>query len=157
MRWRGLLEGHFWSFDPPNPKDQNFEKMKKTLGHIIILHLCTTNDDHMMHGFWNIKHDRQNFFDILCYSVLLPHWQPEKSKMKKNGWRYHFTLGHHKWQSCVVPEIWSMTDKTFLTLDHFLPFYPLTTQKIKILKIWKDISSFYTSVPKIMIISYTVP
>ena len=26
----------------------------------------------------------------------------------------------------------------FLILDHFLPFYPLTTQKIKILKKWKN-------------------
>ena len=42
----------------------------------------------------------------------------------------------------------------------FCPFTPLTTQKIKILKNWKkhlEISSFYTSVPKIMIICYTVP
>ena len=93
-------------------------------------------------------------FVLFCPFTPLTTW---KIKNEKNGWRYHFTLGHHKWQSCVVPEIWSMTDKTFLTLDHFLPFYPLTTQKIKILKIWKDISSFYTSVPKIMIISYTVP
>ena len=43
----------------------------------------------------------------------------------------------------------------------FCPFSPLTTQKIKILKKWKktpgEISSFYTSVPKIMIRCYTVP
>ena len=28
-QWRGFLEDHFWSFDSPNPKDQNFEKMTK--------------------------------------------------------------------------------------------------------------------------------
>ena len=42
----------------------------------------------------------------------------------------------------------------------FCPFAPLTTQKIKFLKKWKkhlEISSFYTSVPKIMIIYYAVP
>ena len=42
----------------------------------------------------------------------------------------------------------------------FCPFTPLTAQKIKILKKWKkhlEISSFYTSVPKIMIICYIVP
>ena len=42
----------------------------------------------------------------------------------------------------------------------FCPFTPLTAQKIKILKKWKkclEISSFYKSVPKIMIICYTVP
>ena len=43
---------------------------------------------------------------------------------------------------------------------HFLLFYtPLASQKIKIKKKKKclEISSFYRSVPKIMIISYTVP
>ena len=42
----------------------------------------------------------------------------------------------------------------------FWPFTPLTAQKIKIKKKWKihlEISSFYTCVLKIMIISYTVP
>ena len=42
----------------------------------------------------------------------------------------------------------------------FCPFTPLTTRKIKILKKWKkylEISSFYTSVPKIMILCYTIP
>ena len=43
-----VILGHFLPFDPPNnPKNQNFEKIKKTPGNIIILHLCTTNDDHM--------------------------------------------------------------------------------------------------------------
>ena len=52
----------------------------------------------------------------------------------------------------------------FLVLDHFLPLLPtpapLTTQITKILKKWKkqlDISSFYTSVPKMTIIWYMVP
>ena len=33
-----------------NPQNQNFEKMKKIPGDIIILLLCTTNDNHMMYG-----------------------------------------------------------------------------------------------------------
>ena len=40
---------HFLPFDPPNLQNQNFEEIKKTPGDII-LHPCTTNDDHMMHG-----------------------------------------------------------------------------------------------------------
>ena len=42
----------------------------------------------------------------------------------------------------------------------FCPFTPITTRKIIILKNWKnylEISSFYTSVPKIMIICSMVP
>ena len=46
--------GSFLPFDPPNNlKHQNFEKIKtkkKTPGDVITLHLCTTNDDHMMYS-----------------------------------------------------------------------------------------------------------
>ena len=43
--------GPFLPFSPPNKqKNQNFEKMKKTTRDIIILHLCTTNDNHIMFG-----------------------------------------------------------------------------------------------------------
>ena len=41
----------FLSFCPPsNPKNQNFEKMKKTPGDIIILYRCAINYNHMMYG-----------------------------------------------------------------------------------------------------------
>ena len=36
-----VILSHFLPFDPPNnPKNQNFEKMKKTPGDITNLHLC---------------------------------------------------------------------------------------------------------------------
>ena len=36
------------------PKNQNLKKWKKkTSGDIIILHMCTKNYDHMMHGSWD--------------------------------------------------------------------------------------------------------
>ena len=36
---------------PPNdPKYQNFYKMKNISGDIIVLHMCTINEDHMMYG-----------------------------------------------------------------------------------------------------------
>ena len=98
---------HFGQFFAPNnPKNQNFEKMKKEPGDIIIF----KNHDHMLHCSWDTMHDIRNFY---------------------------FSF-------------WAI----------FCPFTPLTTQKINILKEWKkhlDISSFYTSAPKIMIICYTGP
>ena len=45
-----MIMGYFLPSDPPkNTKSPNFEKMKKT-GNVIILNLCTINDDHMMYG-----------------------------------------------------------------------------------------------------------
>ena len=47
----------------------------------------------------------------------------------------------------------------FVILGIFLPFYSPNTLKMKISNMIKtlQVSSFYTGVPKIMIISYTVP
>ena len=43
--------GMFFALLPPNnPKNQNFEEMKKTPEDIIILHKCTINDNHMRYG-----------------------------------------------------------------------------------------------------------
>ena len=53
--------GLFFALLPP-PTTQKIKikkkkKMKKTPGYVIILHMCTKNNDHMMHGSWNIVHD----------------------------------------------------------------------------------------------------
>ena len=37
-------------YTPNNMKIQNFEKMKKAPGDIIILNMCTINDSHMIYG-----------------------------------------------------------------------------------------------------------
>ena len=61
----------------------------------------------------------------------------------------------------MVPEIWCATDRTFLSPGAiFCPFPSLTAWKIQIPKKQQkslEISSFYTSVAKFMIIGYTVP
>ena len=42
--------GPFFVLLPPNnPENQNFEKIKKIFGDIIILHKRTKNHDHMLH------------------------------------------------------------------------------------------------------------
>ena len=43
--------GPFFALLPPNnPENQNFEKMKKMPGDIIISHKCSINDNHMMYN-----------------------------------------------------------------------------------------------------------
>ena len=61
----------------------------------------------------------------------------------------------------IASEIWHMAD--VIVIFHFglfLPFYPPSSPKnenFKTMKKHLEISSFYTSVTKIMIICYTVP
>ena len=53
-----VILDHFLLFYPPNnPKNQNFEKMKKMPRDIIILHKCTKNHDDMLHCSWDMMHD----------------------------------------------------------------------------------------------------
>ena len=193
---------HFWPIfapiPPMNPENQNFENMKIIPGDIIILHMCTINDNHMMYGSWDMKRDKQNFLsfwtlfcpftplttqkikilknwkkhmkilsfytcmaymtiiwcmvpeirsmaDRICchfglFFTLIPPYGPRKSKFWKhenNIWRYYeFTHAYHQWQSYDVwflrYEAWQT--KFFVILDHFSPFYPSNTLKIKCLK-----------------------
>ena len=63
------------------PKNQNFKKLKKMSGDIIILHLCTVNDNHMIYSSWDMKRDRQNF---LSFRTVFKKINFEKMK-KKSG------------------------------------------------------------------------
>ena len=103
-----IILDHFLLFYPlNNPKNQNFEKMKQKSGNIIILHLCTINDNHMMYGSWDIKRDGR----IYCYFglvfAILPPKKPKKSKFwktEKSTWRcHHFTQVYQKsWSYAIL-------------------------------------------------------
>ena len=110
--------GHFLPFYSPNsPKNQNFEKMKKTPGDIIILHMCTKNYDQMMYSSRDIVRERCNcyfsFWAIFCHFTLLT---AQKIKILKK-WKNHLETSSFDicvpkimiiW--CTVPEIWCATD-----------------------------------------------
>ena len=175
-----LIFDHLLPFYPPNnPENQNFEKMKKMPvdiiilhmkkmpGNIIISHKCTINDNYMMYDSWDTKCDRQNvlsFWAIFCPFTSL---KAQKIKIQKNEkkqtWQYHhFTEVYQKsWSYATL--FWDMAHDRCNYLSFwaiFCLFTFLTAQKIKILQKWKKhlkIPSFYTSVPKTMIICNTVP
>ena len=82
----------FWAsfspFDPPNnPKNQNFEQIKKAPKDIIIVDFCTTIDNHMMYGSRDIEHNRHNL--LLFWAIFCPPPPPNNpenqnfEKMKK--------------------------------------------------------------------------
>ena len=80
---------------------------------------------------------------------------------EKKAWRYyHFAIVYHKWQSYddCFQRYGAQQTEFFVILGHFLPFYPTNNLKnqnfeeIIIIIKCLEISSFYKSVPKIMII-----
>ena len=46
---------------PNDPKNHNFEKMKKASGDLIILNLCNKKHDHMVYAYSDMECDRHNF------------------------------------------------------------------------------------------------
>ena len=154
--------GQYFNHLPPkHPKNQNFEKMKKSCGHIIILHKCIKNQDHMVYCSWDMACDKCNcyfsFCTIFCpFTPNLPEkWKLKKKKNEKNTWIYHHHMQYCSWDMAhdrcnYYCSFWA----------NFCPFTPLTAQKIKISKKWKkqlEISSFYSCVTKAMIRWCMVP
>ena len=90
--------GHCLPFyQPNNLKNQNFEKTKK-IPRDIILHLCATNSNHMIHGSWDMVRSRQN---ILSIGTILYPFTPlttQKTKILKK-WKKHLEIS--SFYSCV--------------------------------------------------------
>ena len=109
------------------PKIKIWKKYKKTLGHIILLHICTINQDHMMYGSWDIKFNRQNFFVILgiFFKTPVTPWKMKISKMKKPlGLSSFYTSVPKIMIICyTVPEIWRMTDVVVIFILGYLGFF----------------------------------
>ena len=73
----------FALLSPTSPKNQNFEKMKKIPGDIIILDMCSKNYDQMMYSPWDMVRDACNYFSFWATFCPFIHYQPKKSKLKK--------------------------------------------------------------------------
>ena len=116
----------------------------------------------MVHQIWStIDRILDNF---LPYPTNNPEIEilKKRKKKKKKTWRYHhFTLRCTKSHNPMLYCSWDMTCDIcnyFLFWAIFCFFTTLTVQKVQILKKWKqclEISSFYTSEPKILITCYT--
>ena len=117
--------GPFFALLPPNnPENQNFEKMKKMPGDIIISHKCSINDNHMMYNSWDMKCDRRQNKLFIKWNISFLFFSNAanspnnqnflKMKKKKHTWRYHhFTyicVPKIMIRWCMVPETWFVTD-----------------------------------------------
>ena len=159
--------GHFLPFQPLDSlENQNFSIEKNIWRYYHFTHL-----HHKWQSYDVMVPEIRSVTDLIfchfgLFFALLPRLTTQKIKILKK-WKKHLEMLSLytcvppmtiKW--CMVPQIWRVTDRIFCHFGPFLPFYPLTTQKFKILKNctqYLEKSSFYTSVPKIMIIWYTVP
>ena len=78
--------GPFFALLPTNsPKNENFKKMKKTPGDII-LHKCTKNHDHRLYCSWDKERDKCNYFSfwvIFCPFTLLTTQKTKISKKRR--------------------------------------------------------------------------
>ena len=104
-----ILDQFLYFYLSNNPKNQNFEKMKKPPGDIITLHMCTINDNHTMYGSWDMEHvtDRISFH-FGPFFALLPPNNLKNQKHDKQNWYWY--------------EVWRT--EFFVILDHFLSFHP---------------------------------
>ena len=141
-----IILGHFLPFNPPtNQVNQNFEKWKKKKGlrGVIILHMCTKNQD-MMYGSWDVEHGQIDFFVILNYFLSFyppnklknQNFEKMKKKEKTQGGYHHFTHVYNN-ENHMMYGSWDMKHNrhNFLSFwTMFFSFTQLTTQKIKILK-----------------------
>ena len=152
----------FYRFTPLlTPKIKSWKNLNKTWRYKILLHIY-----HKQRS-WCMVPEIQGMTKFFAILGLWPSKQTEKAKFwknEKNTWRYyHFTLAYQKWQSSN--NVWFLRYGTwqtdfFVILDYFLPFYPTNNPENQDFEKWTkclEISSFYTSAPKIMITCYTVP
>ena len=126
-----ILDNFLHLYHPNNSKNQNFEKMKKPPADIITLHMCTINDNHMMHGSWVIERDQHNFLSF--WTVFCPFTPLTTRKIKiLKKWKKHLeilplytcvTKMTIIW--CMVPEILHMMNTIFLSFGLFFALLPL--------------------------------
>ena len=74
----------FWAifcpFSPLTTWKIKILTLKKTPGDIIILHICTINDNHMMYGSWDMECNGQNFLSF--WTIFCP-FTAQKIKILK--------------------------------------------------------------------------
>ena len=151
----------------------------KIPGDIILLRMYTINQDHM-HPWYDVWFNRENYFVILANFLSFYPLTAQKMKilkMKKNPGDiiilHKCTKSHDHPLYCSGDVAWDGCNCYFSFWAIFCPFNHLTNWKKKLSKKNKKKNnnnnnndnnnnnnleiSFYTSVPKIMVICYTGP
>ena len=114
----------FYTFTPLlTPKIKVWKKCKKTTGDIIFLQMCTINEDHMVYGSWDIRHDRQSFLSSRTIFCLLTLLTTQKIKILK---KYAKHLGILSLYTCVpqITIMWCMvSDSHYIYIYIYIYIY----------------------------------
>ena len=138
----------FWTvFYPFTPlwteKIKILKKWKKIPEDIIIFQMYTINDHHMMYGSWDMECNRQNFLSfwiVFCPFIPLTTWKIKILKKWKNCQEilsFYTCIPQMKIIWCMVPVIWSVTDRIFCHFALLFSFQPTNNQPKKS-KFWKN-------------------
>ena len=138
--------GIFFVLLPPpnNSKNQNFEKMKITPGDIIILHMCTINDNHMMFGslYLDVRDGQKflSFWTIFCPFTPVKTWKIkifEKWKNRLEISSFYTNVTKMIIICYIVPEIRCKMGCKVILIFYFGLFYGLLPPP------WLKKSKFY--------------
>ena len=108
------------------------KKWKKTPTDIIILHKCTTNDNHMIYCSWDMAHDGFNCY--FSYWAIFWLFTPITAQKKKISQKWKKLLQISSFYTIApkiiiigytVPEIWRVTDVIIFHLGLFFALLPL--------------------------------
>ena len=128
----------FWTVFCPftSPKDlenENFEKTRKKPGEIVILHMCTINDNHMIYGSWDINCNRQIFLSSWAIFCLFTHLTARKMEISKKWIKsleissLYTSVPKFIIIGYAVPEIWYVT--YVIVVFHLGRFFALLPPK----------------------------
>ena len=152
--------GSFFIFSPPRqPGKSNlekFKKKKKKIGDIIIYwryyHLTHVHQKWHLYDIWFLRYGVQHTICFVILDRFLPFYSP-KNPENKNFVIINKTPGdiiifhkctinnNHMMYGSWVMERNRQNVLSFWTI--FCPFTPLTSQKIKILKKWKNVRRYH--------------
>ena len=104
-------------------------------GDIITLYLCTINDNHMMYASRDMECDRQNVIFLSFWTVFCP--LPSPPPPPPPQWKFwkmkhtprdiiilHLCTTKMTFEWCMIPEIWSATNRIFCHFDRFFALLP---------------------------------
>ena len=95
---------------------------------VILLHICTLKEDHMIYGSRNIRSDRQkflSFWTIFCPFSPLTKWKIKILKLKKTPGHIIILQKSNINENHMIYGSWDSE----LIGQNFLPFYPFNNPK----------------------------